>query len=1095
MPEPTTQQRHAIDLRQTSIVLSSGAGCGKTFVLTNRFLSHLNEDDVSVGEIIAITFTDRAARQMRDKIREAVASEVAVRPGDRRWLKHLDDLETASIQTIHSFCGDLLRQHAVQAGLDPRFEVLDEILAENLRAEALRDTLQSLLTADTPAGQDLCELVVLFGWPATIGAVRDLLKERDATAWTNWLMRSPGDIAKEWAGVERDSLLRDWVEYLLAASPKIAHLLHLFRVTECVGPEMRENVRKVLVELPELAKAKDIGAAVEELCEAAKVGKERVKAWPSEEVYESIKSAMEDFRGELPAKMQVFIDAPEGVEAAAIVGQRFLRVALTVAEDYRQKKHRAAVLDFEDLLVFARNLLVEHSEVRDSLRRRYRYLLLDEMQDTDPIQMELIRQLCDRDKEPDKLFAVGDTKQSIYRFRGADVELFDRLKRAVGAKGQLSLTTNYRSQPAILHFVNALCSLRIADYEPIEPHKSQFYNDPCVEFLWSVPAEDSIEKETAAEIRSREADAIAGRIVQLIQSSEVRLLADDGPRSIRHGDIVLLFRSMSNVAIYESALRRHGLDYYLVGGRAFFAQQEIYDLLNLLRTLENPDDSIAVAGTLRSPFACLSDDSLLLLGLHDGGLWDGLHDNGCVAKLDDDQRPRAERIRALFAKWRPLKDRLPIARIIGRVIDDTAYDAALQFETLGERKLANLWKLIDLAREFDRSGRFGLADFIARLGEMVTNQPREEQAATQPENADVIKIMSIHQAKGLEFPVVFVPDFSATSRGGATAVARWDRRLGCLVRPPDEDPPLFTDFPYRLGLTREAMAEWREDLRILYVACTRTKDLLILSAGLKDRLPHGPTDQPIAMKGANAWLLALGERFNIATGECLDSSIQSEKRPSVRVNVIGPLPSTQLRASKKAPEVFTEIEAKDISPIPSAPWPEVIDVSELECNQCDEERIAPIRRAIAKWDLKSKAPESIAPFAQSEWPARMSRASRLFRNLDYITVWPALERDHRPMIRGTIDFLWQESDGWHVLSSGASASDLQPHVEAWVVEQQFAEKPRSHFLFNVTNGQSTSIDHLLSPADLRRELDRALLVNFAPESLPTSAVDHSEPED
>ncbi len=221
MPSPSQQQLAAIDARGMSVVLSSGAGCGKTFVLTNRYLSHLKQDGVGVGQIIAITFTDRAAREMRKRIREAVTKEHLANPNDPSWARHLRGLEMASIQTIHSFCGDLLRQFAVEAGLDARFEVLEEILADNLRAEALRDTLQSLLTTDSPAGRDLCELVVLYGWTATFNAVRELLHERDADAWRLWLDLPPTQIAADWAGTERDGLLQKWIEYVCAAAPRL----------------------------------------------------------------------------------------------------------------------------------------------------------------------------------------------------------------------------------------------------------------------------------------------------------------------------------------------------------------------------------------------------------------------------------------------------------------------------------------------------------------------------------------------------------------------------------------------------------------------------------------------------------------------------------------------------------------------------------------------------------------------------------------------------------------------------------------------------------------------------------------------------------
>lgn len=864
MPDPTPQQRAAVDARGTSVVLSSGAGCGKTTVLTERYVSHLKIDGVSVGQIVAITFTDRAARQMRLRIRNAIVQQIALNPENPDWPRHLRDLESASIQTIHSFCGDLLRQFAVEASLDPAFEVLEEILADNLRADALRETL---LTADRPEARDLEELVILYGWTETVKSVRALLRSGDSAAWADWCKRDPNEIAADWFE-RRTSHLPQWIEYLRAASPKIAHLVKLLETFKCTGPKMLQRVQIVKSGLASLASAADLNAAVEELCEAAKVvGTEGAKAWPDAETYTVIKDAMTDFRGDLARKMELFLMEPEGVEAAVIVGQQFLRVALAVVADYQARKKRVGAVDFDDLLVLARDLLRDRPEVRESLQRRYRYLLLDEMQDTDPVQMELVDWLCGIAKDHNKLFAVGDAKQSIYRFRGAEVALFDRLRDSVPVAGRLQLTVNFRSLPGVLRFVNALCSKRFHGYEPLEPSRKAKETDACVEFLWSMPT-DGANKDDVTATRTREADAIARRIRELIDTNERKA-----------GDIVLLFRSMSNVAIYEAALRQYKLDYYLVGGRAFFAQQEIHDLHNLLRALENPDDGIALAGTLRSPFACLSDDALVLLSVNNDGLWAGLHDSTCRAQLDANDRSAAERICDLMDQWRAIKDRLPIARLINKLVADTGYDAALQFESLGDRKLANLWKLIDIARTFDRSGLFGLPDFIARLSELVSDPPREEQAATQPENADVIKIMSIHQSKGLEFPVVFVPDLAAKSHGGVSAGAGWDRQLGCIARPPDEDPPLFTDFGHRLTSSIEEVADWREDLRILYVAATRAEDLLVLSAGFPEPDPLGTAP----LKATNTWMLALAERFNLTTGECLDQSIVVSQRPKVVV--------------------------------------------------------------------------------------------------------------------------------------------------------------------------------------------------------------------
>jgi len=393
-----------------------------------------------------------------------------------------------------------------------------------------------------------------------------------------------------------------------------------------------------------------------------------------------------------------------------------------------------------------------------------------------------------------------------------------------------------------------------------------------VEFLWSPRGE----KEAVVDARTREAEWIAARIAEMVYGRETlavdREQRGKSLRPVRQGDVALLFRSMSNVQLYETALRRHGLDYYLVGGWAFFAQQEIYDLLNLLRALENPQDGLSLAGALRSPFCCLSDEALFLLARHAEGLWGGLHDVGLRQRLPVDQQDTVARAQHYCDRWRGLKDRLPIARLLGEVFADSGYDATTQLEFLDDRQLANLWKMMDLARSFDRSGLFGLAEFIERLGDLVRTQPREEQAATQPEKADVVRLMTIHQAKGLEFPVVFVPDVAAAGGSRHLPPARWHERLGCVPRPPAEDPLPFPDFAWRLWEVAEDIEDAREELRTLYVACTRAQDYLVLSAAIAK-----------PFQASSPWMLTLTERFDIATGACLDAEIPAAQAPRVRV--------------------------------------------------------------------------------------------------------------------------------------------------------------------------------------------------------------------
>ena len=312
----TSQQSLAVHTRQSSVVLSSGAGCGKTHVLTERYLSHLLRDNAEVGQVVAITFTDRAAREMRGRIRKAVEKHLrdAGPDGDaaETWARHLRSLETAPISTIHAFCAALLRQHAVEAGLDPRFDVLEEVLSVNIEAEALHSCLQRLLTVQTEAGEDLRQLVLLYGWRPVVEAVKGLLRTRDEPNWRRWLEETPEQIAEGWCDHARRSLLPRWLAHLFSARPRMTRCLDLLRRFPPLPGPMADNVHRLLDELPRLAEAADLGAAVKEFHELAKVGHVGKKAWPDPAVYEPIKTAFEEFRDELKTwELEQFDAAPD----------------------------------------------------------------------------------------------------------------------------------------------------------------------------------------------------------------------------------------------------------------------------------------------------------------------------------------------------------------------------------------------------------------------------------------------------------------------------------------------------------------------------------------------------------------------------------------------------------------------------------------------------------------------------------------------------------------------------------------------------------------------------------------------------------------
>jgi ATP-dependent helicase/nuclease subunit A len=1127
----TPQQRAAVVARQVSVVLSSGAGCGKTHVLTERYLSHLREDGAEVGQIVAITFTDRAARQMRGRIRQEVSRLLRLAADDdeaETWSRHLRGLETAPISTIHAFCGTLLRQYAVEAGLDARFDVLEEVLAFNLEAEAINIGLQTLLTIQGEAGDDMRRLVLLFGWRTVVEGVRHLLHSWDERRWLAWLDRPTERLSEECQQHCRTVLVPRYLDHVVNVRPAITACIALLRRYPPQPGPMVEQVELILRELPRLGEAADLGAAAEELAKAAQVGKIGKQAWPDDTIYEQIKETFTRFREDLRShKLDHFRADSAGLTDGIEVGKRFVRVVREVVKSYTEKKRLTGVVDFQDLLTLARDLVRDNRDVRERLQERYRFLLLDEAQDTDPVQMELIGLLSGAALSTGKLFAVGDVNQSIYRFRGADVRQFQDLRLKMPHEGRLGLTVNFRSQPALLNFANALLGHRLADYEPLTAFHPQVNPEPCVEFLWSPRpgkgSDDGEDEDRATapkggvtEGRIVEADWIARRIAAMVGKEQLVVERPPGQpgslRPVRAGDVVMLFRAMSNVHLYEAALRRYGLNYYLVGGRAFFAQQEIYDLLNLLRTLENPQDFVSLAGTLRSPFCCLSDEALFVLARAKEGLWAGLHDEALESNLPGDQREPVRRAQRHLDHWRGLKDRLPIARLLGVVFADSGFDAATQFEFLGDRKLANLWKLMDLARTFDRSGLFGLAEFIGRLGDLVKSESREEQAATQPENADVVRLMTIHQAKGLEFPVVIVPDLMAAVGGPSFPTAQWDTELGCVVRPPlDEDEPPFSDFGWHLWQTRTTLEEWQEDLRTFYVACTRARDYLILSSSLPD-----------PFKPANAWMLTLNERFAISSGQCLAADIPPERRPRVTVfNHLHPPPTPPEAVPLSAPDEL----ALELPPAPApfsarrSPGEGIVALDDLQewsrrqgtlletlpetelqgstndgwdRNDCagphrlqdrrtNLERV--VRGALSVWDFAnpegwqsalqtwqqesipgdvSWAVEILQRFAASTFRATLAAAGSCQHDADYLLRLP--DGNDLPTLRGSIDCLWQDAKGGrHLLfyTFGAAPGDAgwnerlpELVLAATAVYQQTGAWPSDVTLFNLRDGSS-----------------------------------------
>lgn len=1131
----TDEQQLAISRRGVSIALSAGAGCGKTYVLTERFLDHFDPHDPDalrpdqLGQLIAITFTDRAAREMRDRIRGKCYERLLQAKDDKRsanyWFSLVRFLDSARVSTIHAFCASLLRSHAIEVGLDPQFGVLEQSEANTLLAEVIDDTLRQVLAEGDAA---ILDLLVLFSLDGLREMIMSLVRRRERDHYDTWLALKPEQLVECWTAFHRREVVPAVLRRITSSRPAQA-LAELTTGEVSTNQTMRERAATIQDILRTWSNGgsptTDVAMEAAQLREAAKVqGGGGKKEWVSEEVKDAFQTAATQLRDLIDkTKNALGFDAAASTIVAG-ASLQVLHVANRVCKQYSARKKQLGRQDFDDLLTAAHRLLTnpDHSELRERLSNQTRLLLVDEFQDTDPLQVELVEALCGEDLVNGKLFFVGDHKQSIYRFRGADTRVFLGLRERMPNTGRLPLSRNFRSQPAILEFVNALFREELPNYERLFPSRLQQTRKPAIEFLWAPTTSADETKESASQMREREADWIAKRLRSLLDSGEPLIGTSSAVgakpelRAARHGDIAILFRALSNVQLYEQALQKYEIPYYLVGGHAFYAQQEIFDLVNLLRSVASPADGLSLAGVLRSPFFSLADETLYWLAQHADGLPGGLLSAGAKAPLDVAERQKVQFASKTLSYLRGIKDRVPVAELINQALDLTGYDAALLAEFLGERKLANLRKLVEQARSFDRAGLFTLDDFIAQLADFVAEQPDEPLAATHPEATNVVRLMSIHQAKGLEFPIVVVPDLERpwqSERG----LVDFTISLGPMVKYPargaDSVSPIGGLELYRAVCREE---EEQEAKRLLYVATTRAADYLILSSGVKE-----------VGKPTSAWTEMLARHFDLATGRLLDALPADWAEPDVRVFAEDPMPSAKPASdgnrrelSKLLAEV-RELAANGQGELPPHVGPVAVDVAARrqfsfsrltgnlkadvpeEAATAESEYVLPatildplglgtlVHAVVADLDFSgpvqqvqklvdrhaerhikdppeelNDAMEMLERLMQSPMASTLATAKRTYRELEFMLSWPVdADKTDGTYVRGFIDRLWQDASGnWHVLDfktnrvtsgnllSTAAKYEMQMFVYALAVEQIFGQSPKSLTLYFLRTG-------------------------------------------
>ncbi len=835
------EQKIAAHTLDKHLSVTAGPGAGKTFVLVERYLEILRAKKASVDNIVAITFTNRAANEMRQRVRERIDSLLRESSDKERqtWLRHKRTLEAGVITTIHGFCSRLLHEFPVEANIDPQFVLLDEhqaaMLLEAVVEEALADAIHH--------GNDtIVQFTQGTGRPALASALVELHRK-----------------------YRGEGLSIESIEKLTAAN-------HATRA------DYDAALKQLDTAMAELFSVRLTKAADEKRAKAAQdwpALRATLAQPPNEKTIAAYTQAIEDFWSARPQKRShpviekidalVFGDEPGGNDCLRgklpaigfdLLAKEYSLALLKLLREIDRRldieKQRLSVLDFDDLQLRTLRLL-DRPEVLARVTERYRYFLVDEFQDTNGLQRDILTKLAL--KTGANLFIVGDRKQSVYGFRGADVDVFSEVTAAIEKAGgaQQPLNLNFRSQKPLIDAFNflfakifqprsdvpseALGHLGYVTHEASVPQRGVEHEPPLVEFIVSAVRsreDDDASRDNSLTPHERDAEQVAARIGELVRSGDFKF-----------GDIAILLRAFTGVWSYESALRRVGIPYLTVQGKGFYQREEITDLIQLLRFLDNTTDELALAAILRSPLGGISDNALFALRcapwieektasdrLHRRNLLRAVRRHREIKFIEDDEHAALDRIHALLEALIERRNRYGIADLLRCAVASSEFMTVIAANFDGAQRVGNVEKLFRLAEQFEKSGHL-IRDFVHYVEEFEAIGGREGEGQMD-ETANVVRLMTIHQAKGLEYPVVIVPDLHREPNRREAAFII-DRHKGLSVRVPDGRGRSVKGALFNELQQRNRWREEFESMRVLYVAATRAEDRLIFSGAVEHK--------------------------------------------------------------------------------------------------------------------------------------------------------------------------------------------------------------------------------------------------------------------
>ena len=927
----TEDQKSALEINN-HVTLTANAGSGKTFVLTQRFLEILLNTNTSLKQIAAITFTEKAAAELYGKISKSISELLSESKNEQERIKYdqlRKQLVSANISTIHSFCAQILREFPVEAEIDANFSPIDTSLAKELLNLSLNETIKKFEKNDEK-NVHLKWLVRFFGslqnlasqverainHRNTVLALSKKIYSKDLTSITNFFTSQLEKYIQE--------IFLQQLDYLVVSIKRInAFALQRDSIIAETTEQLLNNLEinknpltilEILIEIKEQIVSKSLTVR--------KDGYLGRKSQP--ELLNDI-SKVESFFKDI-ASFGSFSEGELLHKRLALFGNNFFLLFSEVLNAYENRKSELGYLDFEDILIKTKNIL-EIPDVRQKLSQKYHYLMVDEYQDTNEIQYEIFLPILERLKTGN-LFVVGDEKQSIYKFRDAEISVFSKTKSDVNEQEGLTLVlpASFRMSPVLCAFTNHLFQNLFAGANPL-------FNEVTHTDLICAKNEDlngSIEillaDNSKDEIQTSESVLVVRKIIELTANAEA---------NVKLSDIAILCRKRSSFEALEKAFQKNDLPYIIWEGKGFYQQQIIFDFYNYISFLTNHSDDTALIGILRSPFFFLSDEDILTISLQPGEIfWDKL-----VAFANNSSKVLP--IVSLLKKHINLLQSSSLVTLLRLISEETIYLSIIAARKQGEKELANFEKLIQVTRNFFKQGFRNVFDYLKYLQEAMADSAEEGQAQVSFDD-DAVKIMTIHQAKGLEFKAVFI--FECHKEGVDVQVKakamEINKEFGFMAKIPDEQnfsakyltPPIVELHNYLE--TKKELAELK---RLLYVAITRAKNYLCFSATIK-RVAKFPQTSFINLlaQGLNSDLMSTS--ISICTNLVYLEQNENEELKITRpteysIRIITDIPAVETNPTPK--NIIPKRYKIDLAMVEDIQKEEIISASKVAIyNQC-----------------------------------------------------------------------------------------------------------------------------------------------------------------